>query len=322
MRQSTHNAAGNAPAAICLLLILMTIGAANTVKAQFLKNIINKATQKATPKPSADSTSSTSTTTQKSGYDSAAVAQMMNNAMNQKSPAMSAADSAAAKNFMSASGGTGMLYQYKVKYDIKTKTKDSTFLDTLSTAVSEAHNSRVDMNMMGMKQTMLSHADDQIHFVVLYTDMKAYKVNTRDTAALRGRAGQMNYQFTKIGTESVGGYSCIHSRMTMTNSTGKTPPITEDLWTSTAVPGYADLKRLETNAQVTAKMMEAMDAAGCGGMVVKATMQTQQFAMDMLLITAERRNFPGSMFSIPAGYSVYTQQMLMNSIMAQKKGGQ
>jgi Domain of unknown function (DUF4412) len=298
---------------ILVLLICASVLPA-TVRAQFLKNMINKAAQKAAPKPKPDTTS-----TQKTA-DSAAAMQMMNNAMNPKAAGMTPADSAAAKGFMKASGGNGMFYQYKVKYDIRSKTKDSTLSDTMNTAISDAHNSRVDMSMMGMKQAILGHGDDKDHFVILYPEAKGYKVNTRDTAATRGRESQTSYQFTKIGTETVGGYSCVHSKLTITSQQGKTPPVTEDLWTSAAVPGYAELKREQTNSQVTPKMMQAMDAAGCGGMLVKLTMQTQQMSMDMLLITAERKNFDGSMFSIPAGYSVYTQQMMMNSIMAQKMG--
>jgi hypothetical protein len=57
------------------------------------------------------------------------------------------------------------------------------------------------------------------------------------------------------------------------------------------------------NQNVTPKMMQALEVAGCDGSFVKMDMQSKNFSMDMLLVTAGRRDFPASMFEIPAGYT-------------------
>jgi hypothetical protein len=297
-------------------LLLSAVILPSPGKAQFLKSLVNKATQSATNKATKPDSSA------QKGGDSASVAQFMNNAMKGggAGSGMTAQDSAIAKNFMTATGGPGLLYQYRMRYDIKTKRGDSTILDTANTAITETRNSHVDMDMLGMKMAVISHADIKTGFVVLYPDMKCYKVNIRDTAAMR--QGKVSYQVTRVGAETVAGYSCNHARVTITHQGSKSPPIVEDIWTSTAVPGYAEIKKMTTDAHVTEQMLQSMEAAGCGGFTVKVVTHTDQISMEMLLITAEHKNFPASMFLIPAGYTVYDQQAVMNYMMSQKQNKQ
>jgi hypothetical protein len=134
---------------ICMLVAGM-VGSATTGRAQFLKNLVNNVTQKIGNKAAGnaagtgkhDSTSASG----RSGPDSAMVAQMMANATKPKP--MTAADSAAVKSFMTATGGSGMLYEYRVVYDFKKNGKDSTITDTLSQAISDAHNTHVKMDLL------------------------------------------------------------------------------------------------------------------------------------------------------------------------------
>jgi hypothetical protein len=117
----------------------------------------------------------------------------------------------------------------------------------------------------------------------------------------------------------------VHAKLTIV-TTGQKTTIVEDIWTSTAVPGYEEMKKLATlqSKNISAKMLEALDNAGCGGYPVKMTLQPTggtsskdlSISMDMVLITAARRNFPASEFEIPAGYTPYNQQSMMQNIMA------
>ena len=305
------------------MLVAGMVGLATTGRAQFLKNLVNNVKQNLGNKAAGnagkpDSASSAARTAR----DSATLAQMM--AGSSKPKVMTAADSAAVKSFMTATGGSGMLYQYQVAYDFKRNGKDSALVDTMSSAYSTNGYTHVDMDMLGMRMQLLGHVSQPKYTVVLYPESKSYSLNTVDTAAMH--ADKMTYTVTRIGTETVAGYSCVHAKLSIV-TTGQKTPIVEDIWTSSAVPGYAEMKKLAIlqNKNISIKMLEALDNAGCGGYPVKMTMQQSTggapskdltISMSMVLITAAQRNFPASEFEIPAGYTPYNQQSMMQNIMA------
>lgn len=316
---------------ICLVVVISAAICPTGLRAQFLKNLVNNVKQNMANKAVGNNTAATGaksdSAAKANGADSAMLAGIMAkmNAAAKPVP-MTAEDSAAVRSFMTASGGSGILYQYRTRYDFKGKTKDSTVVDTMSTAISDAHNTHVDIGMLGMKMTVIGHAAQPKYSVILYPGMKSYKLNIIDTAAING--GNTSYQVVRVGTETVAGYSCVHSRLTITNSKDKNASVTEDIWTSNAVPGYAQLKKLMTNQNVTPKMMQALENAGCDGFMVKVQMQTaqqqqaqsMQFSMEMVLITAGRKDFPASLFEIPAGYTAMnTQNMFTNMMMQQQQ---
>jgi hypothetical protein len=218
---------------------------------------------------------------------------------------MTAADSAAAsvalKTFRTANDGSGMLYQYQTRYDLKIKGKDTAMVDMMSTSIADNGNTHVDMGMMGMKMNLIGRTGQPGYSVSLYAETRKYHLNIIDTARLNSGNGQ-TYQVTKIGTETVMGYPCIHSKMIIMGQ-NKKEVVTEDIWTSVAVPGYAQLKRYLSNQHVTVKMIQELENAGCGGFLVKIAGGTPQMKFEMSLVTAERKNFPASMFVIPAGYT-------------------
>jgi hypothetical protein len=284
-------------------------------RAQFLKNLVNNVKQGMTNKPAAN-TGSSGARKQDSGskqtLDSATLAKML--AGMNAPPPMTAADSAALKTFRTATGGSGMEYQYQVKYDLKIKNRDSVLVDTMAQIITDAHNTCVDMNLFGTNETIIGHADQRQYSIILYPVTKMYKLNKIDSAVLN-QAGS-TYTVVKVGTETVAGYSCVHSKLTMvTQNAGKPLTVVEDLWTSTAVPGYAQLKQMMSNSNITIKMLQALDQAGCGGFVVKVTMLNQSVSMNMLLMSAVRKTFPASMFEIPAGYTPATGMGMMNGML-------
>jgi Domain of unknown function (DUF4412) len=307
------------PAYIILAIVVSVVGYTPAAHAQFLKNLVNNVKQNIGNKAAGNAAGNTTGTTRKdsagnTGPDSAAFARMMAG-FNKPAP-MTAADSAAVKGFMTASGGSGMLYQYQLKYDIKSKNKDSVIVDTTTQIISDSHNTHVDMNMLGMRMTMLGHDDQHKYSMVLYPESKMYKLNSIDTAKLNADQKKLTCTVIRIGNETVAGYSCVHSKLTMVTPNGNKPiTITEDLWTSTSVPGYAQLKQLTNTQNITIAMLQALDNAGCGGFPVKMTMQSEAIGMDMILITASRKTFPASTFEIPAGYTPMTGIGVMNGLM-------
>ncbi len=309
-------------------MLVAGMAGSTTGRAQFLKNLVNNVKQNLGNKAAgnvagAPGKPDSASAAARAARDSATLMQMMAGA--NKAKVMTAADSAAVKSFMTATGGGGMLIQYRVVYDFKKNGKDSTLTDTMSTAISDAHNTHVDMDMLGMKMQLLGHAGQPKYTVVLYPQSKSYLLNIVDTAALH--ADKMTYTVTRVGTETVAGYSCVHAKLAITRA-GQQNPIVEDIWTSTAVPEYAEMKKMMTVQNVTLKMLEALDQAGCGGFMVKVQMQPASGAtgtgaskdlsisMDMVLITVERRNFPASLFEIPAGYTPFNSQSTIGNIMA------
>jgi hypothetical protein len=225
-----------------------------------------------------------------------------NNGNRQGGRAVSPADSAAAiTSFMTGTGGAGWLYQYRVAYTIAIKNKNSVSTDTTSTELTDTHNARTDL---GAHVAVIGHAGMPRFSVTLHQDSKTYTLNVIDTAAMNGSRGN-TYQVTKVGNETVQGYNCIHARMTTVNA-GK-PLLTQEIWTSKDVPGYALMKRLTTLQNLTLPMLRALEQAGCDGMFVKMTMQGPNYSMDMQLIDAERKTFPDAMFQIPPGYRQKTK---------------
>ena len=308
----------------CMVILLMAAICPMGSRAQFLKNLVNNVTQKMANKATGNNTNTTgkSDSAAKTANDSAMLAGIMGKmaAANKPVP-MTAEDSAAVKSYMTATGGSGILYQYQTRYDFKGKTKDSTVVDTMSTAISDAHNTHVDMDMLGMRMTVIGRSSLPKYSLILYPQMKSYKLNIIDTAAING--GNQTFTVTRVGTETVAGYSCVHSRLSVNTGKDKNATVTEDIWTSNAVPGYAQLKKMMTNQHVTPKMMQAMEQAGCDGFIVKMQMQSpqqqqaqaMQFSMNMVLITAARKDFPASMFEIPAGYTAMNSQNIFGNLM-------
>jgi hypothetical protein len=220
---------------------------------------------------------------------------------------LSPADSASAiKSFMTGTGGSGWLYQYRVSYNLTTNNKKTAYTDTTSSVITDSHNARTDMGTFGQKMSVLGHAGMPRYSVTLFPDKKTYVFNVIDTAAINSSRGT-TYQVTKIGTETLQGYNCIHSKLTTINN-GK-QETAMDIWTSKDVPGYTQMKRLMTLQNLTIPMLKALEQAGCDGMFVKMTMQGPNYGMDMDLIKADQETFPDSMFRIPADY---TQQSRAN----------
>jgi len=312
------------------LLVAGMVALTTRGQAQFLKNLVNNVTNNLSNKAAGKATGTTGKTdsasaARKQAADSAALMQML--AGTNKPTPMTAADSAAVKTFMTATGGSGMLYQYRVAYDFRRNGKDSAMVDTMSTAYANGY-THVDMDMLGMKMNLLGHTSQQKYTVVLYPESKSYKLTIIDSAM--AHADKMTYTVTRIGTESVAGYSCVHAKISV-GSPGQKTPIVEDIWTSTGVPGYAEMKKLTLQTKnISLKMLDALEQAGCGGYPVKMTMQPSgggtkgsndlSISMSMVLITAGQRTFPASEFEIPEGYTPATTQSMMQNVLANMPG--
>ena len=214
-------------------------------------------------------------------------------------------DSAAAiKSFMTAGGGGGVLYQTITT----TTSKRGNTRDTSSLWLTGTGEGRSEMRIpipgaVTPKFVIIGRASQPTYSILLDAANRTYSLNIIDTALIN--SGIEKYQVTRVGTETVAGYPCIHTRIVQTTGSGMFKSTTTmELWTSTAVPGYAIYSRLTSFQSSTGGLLGALNKAGAGGFLVRMTAgDGKDVSMTMQLWKAEQKNFPASLFAIPAGYS-------------------
>lgn len=219
---------------------------------------------------------------------------------------VSAADSASAiKTFKTAKDGSGVYYESTSTITTKNGT-NKTVSKTYFTASGEA---RKEMNlgaMMGAKNSqdliVLSRAANAKYSIILDEKQKEYSLDIIDTSFVNNN--QSNYKITKMGNETIFGYNCAHAKVVVTSGKGMfASSSTMEIWTSPEVPGYSELAKMMTSQNITNKMLQALDQAGCSGYFVKITSQDKDYSMNTELTKVEKRTFPASLFMIPAGYA-------------------
>jgi Domain of unknown function (DUF4412) len=216
-------------------------------------------------------------------------------------PRISPADSIAAmRNFSSASGGSGYEYKYHITYHWKIRGKDSVSQDDQRTCFTNSRNSSTEISMLGARSRIIGNGNMPHYSLWVYPDTKNYSLKYLDTAGAASR-DRATYQVTKVGTETVGGYTCTHAQLK--TSYGRGTSTTQDIWTSKDIPGYSVIQQMFSGSNVTPKMMQALDQAGCGGFFVKMTMESPQISMTMVLTSASATNLPASLFQLPSGYT-------------------
>ena len=231
---------------------------------------------------------------------------------------VSAADSAAAiQTFRTAKGGSGVYYETTNTVTTKKNGTNKTISKTYITASGEG---RSEMNlaaMMGAKNSdafvVISRAIDPRYSIVLDKAQKQYSLNVIDTSLIN--SSRSEYKVTKIGNEMVHGYHCTHATIVTTSGKGMfASSSTMDIWTSPAVPGYASLKKWMTTQNITVKMLQALEQAGCDGYIVKLESHDKDYSMTMELTTAKKTTFPASLFKIPAGYTQSENNLMFSNL--------
>ncbi len=238
---------------------------------------------------------------------------------------VSLADSVAAiKTYETAKGGSGIYYEYAIESHTKERG------DVKSTSKMYLTNNgegRSEMNlpaMMGAKKgtalIVIGRMQQPHYSIILDDETKEYSLNVIDTAFIN--SVREKYQATKVGNETVNGYNCTHAKLVSTVGSGMfKSTTTEDIWTSTDVPGYDIVRKATLQQNITPGMMKALNDAGCGGFFVKMQSGDKHYSMTMQLAKAEKQSFPASMFKIPSGYSESKSNLMFGNMMqaAQKQ---
>jgi hypothetical protein len=232
---------------------------------------------------------------------------------------VSAADSVAAiKSYTTATGGSGIYYEYSIESTTK---EHGTVKSTSKMYLTNNGEGRSEMNlaaMMGVSNgtaLVVVGRMQQPHYSIIVNDAsKEYSLNVIDTALIN--SVHQKYQVTKLSNETVNGYNCTHAKMVSTTGSGMfKSSTTEDIWTSADVPGYDLLKKATLQQNVTPAMMKALNDAGCGGFFVKMQSGDKNYSMTMQLTKAEKQSFPASLFKIPNGYTESKSNLMFGNMM-------
>ena len=295
-----------------ILLLIAGCIPPNPVNAQFFKDVLNtiKSTAQGRANNQASSTTNKAidkTTGLGSGStktpDTSAAGMMKALGIFTGGGGVSAADSATAiDHFKQGNGGSGFSYQY----GMTATSKKGTVKDTSYRWLTNDGEGRSEMKILmpgvaSGKLIVIGHASQPGYSILLDPDNKGYSLAVIDTALINST--HQTYKVTRVGNETVDGYACVHVKLTTTSGSGLfKSSSTEDLWTSTSVPGYALYQKL-SDQTVSFPMMQALQQAGAGGVMVKMTASGKDYSMSYDMIEAKSGSYPASLFTIPDGYT-------------------
>ena len=295
-----------------ILLIIMGYLPPSPAKAQFFKDVLNTVKSTAQGRANNQASSTTNKAIDKSTGlgssntktpDTSAAGMMKALGLITGGGGVSAADSATAINsFKQGSGGSGFSYQYLMT----ATSKKSTVRDTSYRWLTNDGEGRSEMKILmpgvaSGKLIVIGRAGQPHYSILLDPDNKGYSLAVIDTALMNST--HQTYKVTRVGNETVDGYPCVHVKLTTTSGSGIfKSSSTEDLWTSTNVPGYALYQKL-SDQTVSYPMMQALQQAGAGGVMVKMAASGKDYAMTYDMIEAKSGSYPASLFTIPNGYT-------------------
>jgi Domain of unknown function (DUF4412) len=315
-----------------LLVMTFAFVNVNSLHAQFFKQVLNTVKQTAqgrannkadqTTNKAIDKVDGSSTTKSSTPTDTSAAGMMKSLGLITGGGGVSASDSATAINsYLTAKGGGGFNYQYLMT---ATSKKNETLKDTSYRWLTNGGEGRSEMKILmpgvsSGKLIVVGRASQPTYSILLDPDNRGYSLNVIDTGLIN--SGHQTYKVTKVGNETVDGYACVHVKLTSTSGSGLfKSSSTEDLWTSTAVPGYTLYHNL-SDQTVSYGMMQALEQAGAAGMMVKMTASGKDYSMTYDLADARSGSYPASLFMIPSGYT-NNHKNVMEYMMSGMTGAQ
>ena len=171
-----------------------------------------------------------------------------------------------------------------------------------------------DMTFKGRRSpipmVLLGHSNKPDESIIIDDSAKTYTVHHIDTADLNAGI-KTESTVTKVGTEKILGYDCVHAKIISSKKMGSYFNQTDTLnvWRSKDVPMQSSVKELFTqfesrtgNYMYSKETVAKLKEMGCEGFLVKLTMNGKNVSMVMQLTKAEHKVLPASMFQIPSGY--------------------
>ena len=216
----------------------------------------------------------------------------------------------------SSSGASGSGNDYYYESTVTTTGKDLNMSEVVKMYVSDKGDMRTEADvrssMNGNKVTapiiMIGKADKPTESIDIDDSAKSYTINQIDTGKIENSEMKINSTATKIGNETIMGFNCVHARVIANQSMGKfyNSNDTVDIWKSNDVPILASLKnkmdKMGGTGLYSAETAQQLKDMGCSGMTVKMTSNSADAHVIDQLTKVERKDFPASLFEIPAGY--------------------
>ncbi len=216
----------------------------------------------------------------------------------------------------SAPSGSGKDMYYE--YNSTTVGKDMTIKTVIKMYVSSNGSMRVEMDMenSAMKgkssgpMIIIGHSDKPNESISIDDAAKTYNINHfTDNDFNTGE--KIKSTATKIGEEKILGFNSVHARIISKKSVGSiySDVDTLDMWRSNNVPMQATVKELFDKFNSKGMAMYSADVAnqlkqmGCEGFMTKMEIHSKRSSTTEILVKAESRDLPASMFQIPAGYT-------------------
>ncbi len=157
---------------------------------------------------------------------------------------------------------------------------------------------------------VIGNADKPMESILIDDDAKTWSTNHLDSADLDNKAIHMTSTVTKLANEKLLDFDCVHVRVISNKDIGGMIKEldTLDIWKSKDVPVPAVFGSMMSRVESGIGFMYAKDVPaqlkqmGCDGFMVKMQNRSKDVASVFELTKAEKRDLPGSLFTVPAGY--------------------
>jgi hypothetical protein len=214
---------------------------------------------------------------------------------------------------VSGSSGKDMYYEY----NSATVGKDINIKTVMKMYISSNGSMRVEMNTensaMSGKSTrpmvIIGKSDKPNESISIDDAAKTYRVNHfNDNDFNTGE--KIKSTAIKIGEEKILDFNSVHARIISNKSIGSfySDVDTVDLWRSNNVPLPSSVKELidkfnsKGMAMYSADVAKQLKQMGCDGFMTKMEIHSKTSSTTEILVKAEHRDLPASMFQTPAGY--------------------
>jgi hypothetical protein len=154
----------------------------------------------------------------------------------------------------------------------------------------------MEMPQMGKMQNIIIMPKGKNTMYMLNPKTKTYMESPTN---INPKAINAAFNIQVVGNEKVGGYNCVHLKVTNGDK-----QIT-DMWTTKDIAGYETMMALAKGNDTfgSEKVYAQLKSKGVDGMLVKTVINIGKKPMVNELVKAENRSNPASLFALPTGYS-------------------
>ena len=216
----------------------------------------------------------------------------------------------------SSSGTSGSGDDYYYESTVTTTGKDITMDELVKMYVSAKGDMRTEAdikssmngNKVNAPMILIGKVDKPTESISIDDSAKSYTINQIDTGKIGNDDMKITSTTTKIGTEKIMGFDCVHAQVISNKSMGGFYKSidTVDIWKSTDVPMQSSVKnkldKMGGTGLYSAEAAQQLKDMGCSGMTVKMTSNSDKNKITVQLTKVERKDLPASLFEIPSGY--------------------